>query len=93
MEVNLRRRNVELQANIDKLNQRVEDLEAKFEEDKRVMMADIEERNARLTKQLNEFQVRARTRWTHSVVARTYLVAICCGRSGGTHDAAAAIAP
>lgn len=56
MEVNLRKRNVELQANIDKLNARVDALEEKFEEDKLRMMQEIEERNARLTKQLNEFQ-------------------------------------
>jgi len=58
VEVNLRKRNVELQANIDALNARVDSLEEKFEEDKRRMMQEIEERNARLTKQLNEFQVR-----------------------------------
>lgn len=58
IQTGLRMRTTKLQANIDKLNQRVADLEQKFEEDKEAMMKEIAERNARLTKQLNEFQVR-----------------------------------
>lgn len=56
METQLRQRTVQLQANIDAVNRRVDELEAKFEEDKARMSAEIKERNEQLTKQLLDFQ-------------------------------------
>lgn len=56
LETQLTTRTAQLQANIDALNKRVDDLESKFEEDKARMSAEIKERNERLTKQLNDFQ-------------------------------------
>lgn len=57
MEGLLEDRKSHLQANIDALNERVARLEEKFQADKEATLKDIAERNAELTRKLEEFQV------------------------------------
>lgn len=56
LESQLKQRTLQLQANIDAVNVRVDRLEEKFEQDKARMSKEIQERNERLTKQLLDFQ-------------------------------------
>ena len=58
LETSLKQKTETCQAGIDKLNQRLAALEQKVEDEKAAILKEVQQRNAQLTRQLNEFMVR-----------------------------------